>query len=74
MYKPLLLINKHSLATQLEQMINSAIINNPWLVTEDDADSTDQENLKRIVDMMSRKGLRPITPEEYAAKLKSSRG
>lgn len=51
---------------QLEQMINSAIINNPWNPDY----KTDEEKLHSTIRSMRKRGMRPITAEEYAAMLK----
>lgn len=51
---------------QLDQMINSAIINNPW---NPEQSKTDEEKLHSTIRSMRKRGMRPITPEEYAALL-----
>lgn len=47
---------------QLQFMINSAIINNPWNAEEG---SSDEEILQSTAEFMRSKGFRAITPQEY---------
>jgi hypothetical protein len=54
---------------QLQAMINSVIINNPW----NEEDENEEDALTSTVDIMKNKGFRPITPEEFVLALKAAR-
>ena len=51
---------------QLDQMINSAIINNPW---NPDQNKSDEDKLQSTIRSMRKRGMRPITAQEYAVLL-----
>lgn len=55
---------------QLQSMINSVIINNPW--SEDEKCSA-EDSLAMTIEIMREQGLRPITPKEYIAEIKHQR-
>ena len=59
---------------QLQLIIETAIVNNPWFSQEGNGYESSQKNLFRTLAEMKNRGFRPITPSEYRLQLHSSKG
>jgi hypothetical protein len=57
---------------QLQLIIETAIINNPWNSDDKYSNEIAHKSLKRTVDEMKERGYRPITPHEYRFELQNS--